>query len=74
MALLKTRPEASLEERIKSVRTDAAAYIDAAAKEEIKRQGGGIPFSVVRACIAGKRDDLDAYLYLKEQEGAGKDA
>jgi hypothetical protein len=66
MALLKSDPK-SLEERIKGVRAEAAAYIDAATHAEITRMGGGVPFLNVRVGITGGRDDLDAYLYLKEQ-------
>ena len=71
MALLKSDPKSlPLEERIKSVRDEAAAYIDAATNEEIKRMGGGVPFPVVRAGIVGGRDDLEAYLHLKAEEEA----
>lgn len=69
MAFQKTLP---LEERIKNVRAEAAAYIDAAANAEIKRMGGGVPFAIVRAGIVGGMGDLDAYLHLKANEGAPK--
>jgi hypothetical protein len=69
MAIPKQQP---LDERIKGVRAEAKAYIDEAANEEVKRIGGGVPFPVVRRCMVGSRDDLDAYLYLKAQEDDAK--
>jgi hypothetical protein len=71
MAINRTPP---LDERIASVRADAAAYIDAATHEERKRLGPyASPFLVVRRDIVGGRDDLDAYLHLKAQEDKARE-
>ena len=61
MALIRTAP---LDERIKTLRADLDAWIDARA-EEIKKTCEGVPVAVIRATITRNMCQCGAYLEIK---------
>jgi hypothetical protein len=66
MALLKTAP---LEERIKSIRAEIDAFIDALVEKERERGDFSVPAPMVRHCITqGIGCQCAAYLEIKARD------